>query len=114
MTTLGAIPQVLPTLFFETKSLTGLQLTMRLGWPRGPQVYLSLPPQLWDYKCLPPKLDFSHELGNQTQVLVLTNSALYQVSYLSDPLDTTFLHTVSKAVSRTAELHFRSVCSLGI
>lgn len=43
-------------------------------------ILLSPSPQHWDYNVIPSRLDFQWVLGIQTQVLVLAQEALYQLS----------------------------------
>lgn len=56
--------EFLSTLFFETGSLTDLELTMEdsLADQGSLGIFPSPPPQRCDYKCALPSLAFSHEL----------------------------------------------------
>lgn len=59
--TLDSLPQVSPTLFSETGSLTGLKLFTKytsLAVQPAPRICVSLPSQHWDYKSMPTHSGF--------------------------------------------------------
>lgn len=61
------------TLFFETKHLTGLELTKweKLTGQWTPEIHLFPLPQHWKQKCIPPCLAFFLWMGFQNQTLIL-------------------------------------------
>lgn len=76
--------------FMWTQRVT-LGVTFRIS-PTDSETILSLPPQHWDHKCMPPCSDFCVGVG-EFEFFILSRQPLYRLSHLLSPISWAFCWT---------------------